>query len=561
MRAGFLIDTSNPDDPTKIPIMDSLLIGRADDCDYSIHDVAASRRHLKIEARDLCFFWQDLDSTNGVHLNEEKLSGGRLQQGDHIRIGSTTFVFELEGPEEEAPETTEEQPTELQERILESFVQSGGGTDPGEADVLLEAVHTVMNDIASNYEPCGLVDRILETTMKAIQGQRGAIFFASPDHKVLQPCPVCGHVHVIENGILRHTDTSEIQISNTVARKVLNDGESVLIQDTGADSNLDESISMIALNLRSIICAPVRGKSEVLGILYIDSDLPAHSYTHGHMLLSTAVGNSAGLALENARMHQEIVLKERMEREIELAGIIQGGFLMHGWATDDSRYEVCAETQPAKTVGGDFYDVVELGPDKIGLLIGDVSGKGVPSALAMAQILAEFRVHVTQESSPAAVMASLNASMYRRSQRGMFCTLCYLTVDLESGVVVCANAGHHSPLRVSHIEVAETSEATGPPIGIVDDAPWEDVEFTLEKGEAIFMYTDGIVEARAASTRHDGEDEPDEYGLESLKMCAGDLAAEAPEIVVREVLLDVERFCEPLAPHDDCTLLVMRYAK
>lgn len=560
MPTGFLLDTTNPERPTRIPIAASLLIGRTVDCDYVVKDVAASRHHMRIEARDGGYFWRDLDSTNGVYLNDEKLLGGKLHPGDRLRIGSTVFVFEVEDAKGAAAKSETDSEV-LQERILDSFVQTGGGTEHDEAEVLLEAIHTVMNDIASNYEPCSLVDRILETTMKAIHGQRGAIFFAAPDHEGLLPCPVCGKVHVIENGTLSHTDTSEIRISNTVARKVLKEGESVLIQDTGLDGELNEAKSIVALDLRSIICAPVRGKSAIMGILYIDSDLPEHSYTRGHMLLSTAVGNSAGLALENAQMHQEIVLKERMEREIELAGIIQGGFLMHGWTTDDPRYLVCAETQPAKTVGGDFYDVVSLGPDKLGLIIGDVSGKGVPSALAMAQILAEFRVHVTQEPSPATVMALLNASMCERSQRGMFCTLCYLTVELDSGAVVCANAGHHAPLRVSHIEVTDTNEASGPPIGVIQDAAWEDFEFTLEKGEAIFMYTDGIVEARAASTHHDGEEEPEEYGLETLKMLSSDLRAETPEIIVREVLKDVERFCEPLLPHDDCTLLVMRYAR
>ena len=295
-----------------------------------------------------------------------------------------------------------------------------------------------------------------------------------------------------------------------------------------------------------------------MGILYIDSDRPGHAYTHGHMLLSTAVGNSAGLALENAKMHQDLLQKERIERDIELAGIIQDGFLEHRWATKDSRYQVYAEMKPAKTVGGDFYDFVNLDSDRVGVLVGDVSGKGVPSALAMAQILAEFRVHVTKESSPAAVLGALNESMCERSQRGMFCTLCYLSLDLRTGEAVCANAGHHPVLHATRIDVEETGRPSGPPIGIVADAVWEDGSFTLEKGDTIFMYTDGIIEARGAISHHETGEEPVEYGIDSLKMLARDLSVEAPEIVVREVLRDVYRFCEPLVPHDDCALLVLR---
>ena len=558
MAVGFLVDNSNRDNALKVPQGGSIIVGRTGESDYVLDDAAASRRHMEISARDDGYFWRDLDSTNGVFINEEKLSSGELRSGDRIRIGSTVLLFEVEADEGKAPLAMEDSEG-FHERILETLGKSGKDGEAGEADVLLEAVYAVMNDIASNYEPCSLVDRILETTMKAIDAQRGAIFFSGPEGEELLPCPVCDHVHVIEEGKLKHTGSEDIHISRTVVRKVLKDGESVLVQDTGSADGLDGAASIAALDLRSIICAPVRGKYGVMGILYIDSDRPGHAYTHGHMLLTTAVGNSAGLALENAKMHQEILQKERIERDIELAGIIQDGFLEHRWATKDSRYQVYAEANPAKTIGGDFYDVVNLDSDRVGILVGDVSGKGVPSALAMAQILAEFRVHVTKESSPAAVLGALNESMCERSQRGMFCTLCYLSLDLRTGEAVCANAGHHPLLHATRIDVEEAGGPSGPPIGIVADAAWEDVVLRLESGDTILMYTDGIIEARGAITRHDIDEEPDEYGLDSLKMLAKDLSGEAPEIVVREVLRDVRRFCEPLVPHDDCTLLVLRH--
>lgn len=557
MAVAYLVDSANRDSVIKVPKGASIVIGRTGDSDYILDDAAASRRHLEISNRDDGYYWRDLDSTNGVFINEEKLSEGKLKSGDRIRIGSTVLLFEVETDERKIPLPTDDS-VGFRSRILDTLGKSGEVGERGEADVLLEAIHAVMNDIASNYEPCSLVDRILETTMKAIDAQRGAIFFADPDSDALLPCPVCNHVHVIEEGKLRHAGSEDIHISRTVARRVLKNGESVLVQDTGSADGLDAAASILSLNLRSIICAPIRGKYGVLGILYIDSDRPEHAYTHGHMLLSTAVGNSAGLALENAKMHQEILLKERIERDIELAGIIQDGFLEHRWPTDDSRYQVYAEMQPAKIVGGDFYDFVKLDADRVGVLVGDVSGKGVPSALAMAQILAEFRVHATQETSPAAVLGALNKSMCERSQRGMFCTLCYLSLDLKTGEALCANAGHSPLLHVNAIGTEEAGPPSGPPIGIMPEAAWEDILLSVDAGDAIFMYTDGITEARAESTRHDIEDEPDEYGLDSLRTLARDLSGETPEIIVREVLKDVHRFCEPFAPHDDCTLLVLR---
>lgn len=558
MAVGVLVDALDSENAIRVPRGGSIIIGRTGNSNYVLNDSAASRHHMEISARDDGFYWRDMDSTNGVFINEQKLLSGELKPGDRIRIGSTELIFDIEMLEKKVVLPTDDLEGS-RSRILETLGAPAEEEHRGEGDVLLEAMHEVMNDIASNYEPCGLVDRILETTMKAIDAQRGAIFFASGEGEELLPCPVCMRVHVIEEGKLRHTDSEDIHISRTVARKVLQDGESVLVQDTGSDSDIDWSASIVSLDLRSIICVPVRGKYGVMGILYIDSDRPEHSYTHRHMLLSTAVGNSAGLALENAKMHQEILQKERTDRDIELAGIIQEGFLVHNWASGDSRYQVYGETKPAKTIGGDFYDLVRLDSDRLGILVGDVSGKGVPSALAMAHILAEFRVHVTKEGSPAAVLCALNESMCERSQRGMFCTLCYLSLDLRTGEATCANAGHHSILRNSRIGVEEVAEASGPPIGVMPDAPWTDLEITFDSGDSIYMYTDGITEARSAISGEGIEEEAGEYGLDALKVLAEDLFGETPEIAVQGILKDVDRFCEPSAPHDDCTLLVLRY--
>ncbi len=540
-----------------MPVGDSIVIGRTGDCGFVIHDAAASRRHMEIKARGEAYHWRDLDSTNGVYVNDHKAAEGILQPGDRIRIGSTVLVFE-QGDEDPSGSGKNSTLTGLHEDILERLEQSQEEGGPSEADVLLEAVHAVMNDIASNYEPCGLVDRILETTMKAIDAQRGAVFFAGRGDR-LEPCPVCGTVHMIENGELRHADSDALQISKTVARRVLKGGESVLIRDVDRESQLDTAASVLALDLRSIICVPLSGKYGILGILYIDSNRPGNSYTHAHMLLSTAVGNSAGLALENAQLHQEILAKQRIEQEIQFAATIQEGFLVHDWPEDEHRYAIYAETRPAKVIGGDFYDFVKLSTGKLGLLVGDVSGKGVPAALSMAQVLAEFRMHAVRGKSPLEVVRALNRSQCRRSQRGMFVTLLYAVLDPDTGTCTSTNAGHHPALCVRRQGSLEFAQPTGPPIGVLPDATWEESELRLEPGDTIFIYTDGIVEARGAETQHERESGVAEYGVSSLRLLAEDLRAEPPEIVVKEVLKDVQRYAEPSSPHDDCTLLALRY--
>jgi len=554
VRQGYIVCEQ---DGRRVPVRGVLLVGRTRDCGFSIDDGAASRKHLEIIPGKDGFTWRDLGSTNGTLLNGAPMLTGELRHGDRLQIGETVLRFE---EEESADSGAGEGDSRVsKETVFYAQSEPEAHAPAGKPAELLEAVYAVVNEIATNFDPCRLTDRILETTMNAIRAQRGAIFLARAGQE-LGPCPSCGQVHLIREGVLRPAEHDEICISRTVAQRVLERGESVLYQDTAPDAELSASESIMSLHLRSIVCVPLRAKHGILGILYIDSDSETKMYTEDDLLLAAAVGNSAGLAIENAQMHQEILEKQRIEQEIAAAWTIQEGFLVKEWPDTDRRFQVYGRTFPAKTVGGDFYDFVQPEPDVIGLFIGDVSGKGVPAALTMAQLLAAFRLHARSLASPAAVLRELNEDLARRSQRGMFCTLCYLRLDLRSGALVCANAGHPAALRIRAGEAACFGEASGPPAGILEDAVWEDATAMIAPGDTVLLYTDGIIEARNPVTQH-GPDAPlwKEFELSRLQETAAGLADQTPQALVEAANAAVQQFCAPGTPHDDCTMIAVRY--
>lgn len=557
MLRGFLVCTTSLGEERRVPVGPSLTLGRAVDCGYVIDDAAASRRHVQITSEKDRFRWKDLGSTNGTQMNGQSMLEGVLKAGDELRIGETVMRFEIENIPDLAPK---ENTTVFKETIID-WQQEGGAETPGEreerSERLLRAVYAVMNEIASNFEPCPLVDRILETTMRAIDAQRGAIVFADAAKTDLQPCPVCQRYHVIQGQKVTHVDERDFHISNTVAHRVLTRGESLLFQDSDRDSELNIAHSIMSLKLRSIICVPLRGKFGIFGILYIDTDRAGHQYSHEDMLLTTAVGNSAGLALENATMHREILEKQRIDQEIQHAWTIQEGFLVREWP-DHSRFQVFGETKPAKTVGGDFYDFVQASESRIGILIGDVSGKGVPAALTMAQLLAEFRIAARNLESPAAVLQQLNRSLSASSPRGTFCTLCYLVLEMDTGRVRVANAGHHPVIGIGR-NVQVFGAASGPPVGILPDLVWEDSETEVLPGDILLLVTDGILEARAVHTLKEGEDEFEEFGMERLCDVVKGYHRGTPRELVDRVNRKVLGFCEPALPHDDCTMISVKY--
>ncbi|MCX5757729.1 MAG: FHA domain-containing protein [Candidatus Hydrogenedentes bacterium] len=232
--AGKRIPVPAPGEDAGRPLAVSpaLVIGRSVDCGFVIEDTAASRRHVSITARGDSFHWRDLGSMNGTTMNGARMLEGVLKPGDRIGIGETVLRFEVE--EAAAPETPSAElrfpdadpAVNLLETISYGHTCTPVRPAPGKSDELLCAIYAVMNAIAANYEPCDLLDRILESTMDAIHAPRGGIFFADGPAGGLSHCPVCGRVHVIRNGRVERVDIDAIRISKTVARRVLEGGES-----------------------------------------------------------------------------------------------------------------------------------------------------------------------------------------------------------------------------------------------------------------------------------------------------------------------------------------------
>ena len=214
---------------------------------------------------------------------------------------------------------------------------------------------------------------------------------------------------------------------------------------------------------------------------------------------------------------------------------------------------------PAKVVGGDFYDFARIDENRLGLLIGDVSGKGVPAALTMAQLLAEFRLGASEVSSPSELIAKLNEGLVKRSQRGMFCTVAVVAVDLRDGSLLGANAGHHPLLVATEGRVAHILEASGPPIGVLPGISWTDETGTIDPGETLVFYTDGIVEARSGATRAPGTTPEGEFGLRRVERIVRERYPTSPRALIDAVILEVQDYCSPMSPHDDCTMIAVRY--
>lgn len=243
-----------------------------------------------------------------------------------------------------------------------------------------------------------------------------------------------------------------------------------------------------------------------------------------------------------------------LHREVEIASQIQLSMLPSAFPAfpDCGEFELCATMIPAQEVGGDLYDCFLIGEDRLGFVIGDVSGKGVGAALFMAITRTILRATALRGLAPADCVREVNRVLYPESMPQMFVTLVYGVLDRASGAVSLCNAGHNKPYLVRAGGAVEVVDgARGIAVCLTRDFAYAPTDLALEPGDNLVLYTDGVTEA-AGPDRHQFEDE-------RLEGCLGQAGGELPSEVIRDVLRSVEDFTAGAPPADDVTLLVLQY--
>jgi serine phosphatase RsbU (regulator of sigma subunit) len=286
------------------------------------------------------------------------------------------------------------------------------------------------------------------------------------------------------------------EISLSIAHQVASAGVPVLTSNAQEDDRFSSRNSVIILRLRSILCVPLSIKGKTIGVVYVDNRLTRGIFTPPDLELLSAIASNATIAIENARLYQVAVEKGRLERELQIARQVQVSLLPKEIPTYPG-WEFSALWQPARQVAGDFYDFINLGHGQLGLLIADVTDKGVPAALFMALAHTILRACLHRPSSAAADMTRANRLICSGSTSGYFVTVFYAGLDLKSGQMTYVNAGHPSPIWYRPGEKVDIIPLihTGMALGIDPTASFDQQVIQLKPGDYVLGYTDGVTEA------------------------------------------------------------------
>lgn len=475
---------------------DSCVLGRSVSADIIVAQASTSRRHARIFRRDRHYFIEDLGSQNGTLLNGQLVVGGpnQLRDGDKFGISGIEFAFYLDQADVdpgEVPLDAEDHPGVTQFTLEAGTVTplaGATGTDRERALFrYLSILSQVSHAVATVLDVDELARIILVKLFEAFPQSDLGVVFVKDDGDELKPTAL--HSSSGREG-------TPPRLSRALMRTAVEQRQSILSLDVLADPRFNTSESLHGHGARSIMCVPLVFRNQVLGLVQLESHREGCPFQEEDLMLLNGVGAGMAAAIQSARLHRQALQVQLMRHDLEIAHTVQQQFLPSEPPQVEG-YRFCCHYESALQVGGDFFDFIPCPDGRWGVVLGDVSGKGVTAGLVMAKLTSEFRFAALAEAEPAAAVDRVNRAMCRRALGIIFATVLFLKLDPKTGRCSGVSAGHLPAfLRRAGGEILEVFAAGGIPLGIQEGEAYLQQEIVLEPGDTLLAVTDGVTEAQ-----------------------------------------------------------------
>ncbi len=511
-----------------------------------LSDKRISRRCAALLYKDGVFLLEDSGQRHGIFVNGEKITEPRLlQDADTITFGiadSYQLVFHAGQPQESL--------LQLLSRLEQASALEPGARDLRQLSLLLEAAALLQSHLPLEE----FLGAMVERAIAIVDADRGLLLESDAKGELV---PLLAR----QRGGQRLA-TEGFAPSQTVITHALEQQHSVVEEDVAqAAAALRDAVSIVHQQLRSVIAIPllslahlratdatfVSAPGHVLGALYLDSRRPAAFSRLERQILDALAMEVAGV-LDNARLMRKERERRRIEQELTIANHIQQALLPKGFG-DFPHFQVTGINYPCLSVGGDYFDLMELTSERSAFVIADVSGKGLGAALVTAMLQGTFSA-MTLGQEPGSVFAHVNRFMCAHSDVERYATLFFGILD-KAGGLEYINAGHLPPLLVRDGRAEFVFPSESLPLGLFPTAEFKKSSCTLQPGDTLVLYTDGINEAM------NPRDEL--FGMERLQEAVAHHARASVEHVQAGILAAVKDFTRGAYQADDVTLLILRY--
>jgi serine phosphatase RsbU (regulator of sigma subunit)/pSer/pThr/pTyr-binding forkhead associated (FHA) protein len=517
-------------------------IGRRETNDLRLNGSEVSRDHAEIHiGGDGTFLLRDRGSRFGTFVNGEAVTERPLQRGDTIRIGrggGAELVFLGDAAPEMAMPAASAAIGDLRHvaALLEGLRALGSGR--------------VLDDVLA---------LVMDSAIEVSSAERGFIMLAGDDSTMTG-----GGASTLEFKLGRGRGRatlpgSRFETSRKIPEQVFETGQARIIADLLDGELANVHMGTVALGIRHVLCVPLRLvryldtadapiTDKNIGVLYLDSREKGTLHANTTRAALETLATEAAVAIENARLYRETLEKARLEQEMRIAAEIQQALLPR-LAHSGAFYAAAGSTLPCRSIGGDFFDYVELPDGQFAFALGDVAGKGPPAALLSALVQGIIAAQSASTDGPSATLARVNQAMIRRAIDARYATTFYAVLGPGGSLTSC-NAGHNPPFVIRRDRL-DRLEKGGPPLGLFDRWVFDEETVQLEPGDTIVVFSDGVSEALNV--------EGEEFGDARIAECARAQADSDPPAVLTALLAGVHAWALGAPQSDDVTALVLRY--
>lgn len=510
-----------------------LTMGRRSESDVRVTDAGVSRHHAEIALDNGACRLRDCASKFGTFVNGARTAEHLLVHGDRIRLGEsgeTDIVFLVgdEAPSQERSAVGAASELRQMAGLLQGLRALGSGR--------------VLDDVLA---------LVLDAAIDVTGAERGFIMLADAEQH-LEFKMARGRGRYTLSGVTFET-------SRKIPEAVFATGRQTIVEDLLDAGMAPQHAGTVALGIRHVLCTPLRlvhyveraeeqSGDRMIGVLYLDSRERGALRSAATLAALDTLSNEAAVAIENARLYREALERAKLEQELKVAAAIQQSLLPVS-SREGGFFTTAGASVPCRSVGGDFFDYIDLPSGQFGFILGDVAGKGSPAALLAAAVLGMFSAEATYHTSAAVVAARLNHGLFRRAVEGRFVTTFYAILGPD-GSLTYSNAGHNAPLLITANGVKRL-EAGGLVLGLFDHASFDEETLTLERGDLIVVFSDGVTEALSEA----GE----EFTDEGLLAAVATHRDKPPQALLDGLLAEVRQFCGHATQNDDVTMMVVRY--
>jgi sigma-B regulation protein RsbU (phosphoserine phosphatase) len=509
------------------------LIGRRTAADLQIVSTDVSREHAEIVQEDGRFMLRDRGSRYGTFVNGEQITERVLQHGDRIRLGRTDAIELIFATD--AAKTT-------------------GFLDASSDATNLRQMAAILNGLralGSGRVLDEILQLVMDSALDVTKAERGFMMLANTEGE-LEFKIARGKGKTMLSG-------TTFETSKKIPLDVFRTGKSQTVGDL-MDVNIQgQHDRTIAVGIRHVLCVPLKvtpmseagsgaRDMRVIGVLYLDGREKSSIMSEATRASLEAFATQAALAIESARLYAESAEKARIDRDLRIAAEIQRALLPEP-KYDSTTCDLAADSIPCRTVGGDFFDYIEMGDRGLGFALGDVAGKGPPAALLAAAVQTNFAAQAPISDNPAETMERVNKALLRRAIEARFATMFYGAITNDGALSYC-NAGQEPPLvvRASSIEWLEEG---GPVLGLLSIATYAYGTVQLHPGDLVVVCSDGVTEARNLAN--------DEFGRDRLVEALHGRHGQKPDTALEHLLAVIKQFSQGAAQADDITALILRY--